>query len=351
MDSQDKTYLDWIDIAKGIGIILVVVGHSFRDGMRAENYACEFIYQFIYFFHMPLFFAISGITFYISYKKYLGRKNEFYKKKFKTLFIPMLTYSLIIYIIFGIVNLIPQLHSMLQSASYPEVNIVDYIIKNLAAENPYASHLWFIWVLFLISIFIFFVYSKIKTESVLLPVAIMLLAFLVRMVLDRPVLVVHYFLYDIIFFCVGIIIGQKRELLLKSNWIVKLLSKCSLLFLIFSIFNKILFNKTTTVNFFEELIYIIVKCLIIISIVRLSALIKRNCFLEKLGKASFAVYLLHQPFCCGFVGIALYNILGFPILLVCVVCVCLSFFLPYLFIWIIKKNRITAKAGKILLNI
>lgn len=40
-----------IDIMKGIGIILMVVGHS----------GCpSFLRNFIYTFHMPLFFMISG---------------------------------------------------------------------------------------------------------------------------------------------------------------------------------------------------------------------------------------------------------------------------------------------------
>lgn len=40
-----------IDIMKGIGIILMVVGHS--------GYP-SFLRNFIYTFHMPLFFMISG---------------------------------------------------------------------------------------------------------------------------------------------------------------------------------------------------------------------------------------------------------------------------------------------------
>ena len=80
MDSQDKAYLDWIDIVKGIGIISVVIGHSFRDGMRVENYACEFIYQFIYFFHMPLFLLFQGLLFIFRIKGILIEKMISIKK-------------------------------------------------------------------------------------------------------------------------------------------------------------------------------------------------------------------------------------------------------------------------------
>lgn len=47
--------IEWVDIAKGVAIILVIVGHSleYSSGMR----------NVIYSFHMPLFFLLSGYTY------------------------------------------------------------------------------------------------------------------------------------------------------------------------------------------------------------------------------------------------------------------------------------------------
>lgn len=45
--------VSWIDIAKGLGIIFVVMGHS--DNPVAQKY--------FFWFHMPLFFIISGYLF------------------------------------------------------------------------------------------------------------------------------------------------------------------------------------------------------------------------------------------------------------------------------------------------
>lgn len=44
-----------IDIAKGIGIILMVIGHA--------CYPHIYIFNCIYIFHMPLFFFLSGFLF------------------------------------------------------------------------------------------------------------------------------------------------------------------------------------------------------------------------------------------------------------------------------------------------
>lgn len=49
--------LEYIDFCRGIAILLVVIGHLIQfNGIVTSNPVFEFIYSF----HMPLFFAISG---------------------------------------------------------------------------------------------------------------------------------------------------------------------------------------------------------------------------------------------------------------------------------------------------
>ena len=49
--------IDYVDIAKGIGIVLVVMGHN--DFALISPFAHKFIYSF----HMPMFFFMSGMFF------------------------------------------------------------------------------------------------------------------------------------------------------------------------------------------------------------------------------------------------------------------------------------------------
>ena len=63
---------DWLDLTKGIAILLVVIGHVFRGYTAAglfPEYQTAFAYidYTIYSFHMPLFFLLSG---------YLYRQRE-----------------------------------------------------------------------------------------------------------------------------------------------------------------------------------------------------------------------------------------------------------------------------------
>lgn len=50
-----------LDVARGVGIILVVIGHTMSPVMTG-NTVMEAAYQILYVFHMPLFFLLAGLV-------------------------------------------------------------------------------------------------------------------------------------------------------------------------------------------------------------------------------------------------------------------------------------------------
>lgn len=81
---------DSVSIVKAIGIILMVLGHS----------GCpDFLYNFIYQFHMPLFFFISGYCF---KEKYINDLSVFIKRRIKGLYLPYVKYSLLFLLLHNI---------------------------------------------------------------------------------------------------------------------------------------------------------------------------------------------------------------------------------------------------------
>ena len=65
-----------LDVAKGIGIFLVIFGHTCKQG---------YIVNYIYAFHVPLFFFLSGLLF--RPEKYSGYA-DIITKKAKGLLVP-----------------------------------------------------------------------------------------------------------------------------------------------------------------------------------------------------------------------------------------------------------------------
>jgi fucose 4-O-acetylase-like acetyltransferase len=57
--------LEWVDVAKGLGIALVVLGHTLRGlvnaGLLNPEGPVQVVDRWIYAFHMPLFFILSGL--------------------------------------------------------------------------------------------------------------------------------------------------------------------------------------------------------------------------------------------------------------------------------------------------
>ena len=76
-----------ISIAKGIAIILMVIAHA-----EAPGWLCNFIFEF----HMPLFFITAG---YFFSTKYLHDEATFVKKRIKGLYLPFVKWSVFFLII------------------------------------------------------------------------------------------------------------------------------------------------------------------------------------------------------------------------------------------------------------
>lgn len=103
--------LKWIDIARGIGVILVIIGHlsKFYEGIG----------QWIYSFHMPLFFALSGILFFVK-KEWEKKPSAFLVSKLKGLAFPYVTIS--------VANIVYDL--ILHGFEHAKGYIIDTILLN-----------------------------------------------------------------------------------------------------------------------------------------------------------------------------------------------------------------------------
>lgn len=126
-----------IDIAKGIGIYLVCLGHTTSN---------EILLKWLCSFHMPLFFFLSGI-FHSQTEKYF----EFLKKKIRALLVPYLFFAITLFMFF---LLISKKIGFSAGENLPVKEnfigiFIGTVIKNFSRVD-WGGHLWFLLALFLI---------------------------------------------------------------------------------------------------------------------------------------------------------------------------------------------------------
>ncbi len=94
--SPNPNRIEWVDAAKGMGIILVVYAHVARGLNKSgifDGNAFEIVDAIIYSFHMPLFFFLSGI-FYLRTMEKRGFTGTIFSK-INTIIYPYIIWSLI----------------------------------------------------------------------------------------------------------------------------------------------------------------------------------------------------------------------------------------------------------------
>lgn len=109
----------WIDIAKGITILMVIVSHTVNN---------HIVRCAIFSFHMPLFFILSGMTY--SYSKNISEFVLKLKKSFKRLVIP----GIVFYMIVMVVKFTPVYHYIFHDTKqiYPfNINGVYHLVLTM----------------------------------------------------------------------------------------------------------------------------------------------------------------------------------------------------------------------------
>ena len=121
-----KERLDYIDRARGILIILMVIGHIWQSG---------FVFDTIYAFHMPAFFVISGFLLHIT---------QSYKNPFQSFFLSRL-FSFGIPLLFG--EFLGIITDIMRNGVTLNIKGYVYTTISLTYNN---KNIWFLLVLFCI---------------------------------------------------------------------------------------------------------------------------------------------------------------------------------------------------------
>ena len=276
-----KNKIDWVDNAKGLGIVLVVFGHVWRGvfakGLLNSNDTFLFIDYVIYSFHMPLFFLISGFFISNSFAKY-GRK-ELIINKLKTIMYP--------YFIWSVIQiLINVLLSKYTNNSSDLWSILKVVYEPIA---PF----WYLY-----SIFLMYMLSAIL-KNIDIKLKIFIGAILYILPSTNIVLVDNLFNFYI-YFVLGSFLFKKIYGFNKP-----ILS----LFFGIPLFLISFYCYTTVFNINDVRLYLMPALIGIFIILSLSKIIGPNKVFNYFGNKSLVIFLLHIFFTAG-TRIFLFNVLG-----------------------------------------
>lgn len=144
--------IEWIDIARGILIIFIVLGHTITDGP---------LWRYLFSFHVPAFFFLSGYC-YVHKKQ---SATDFLSHRFCTIMIPYFVFSLFSIIVFSIGSIIlPSLNNILDCNI--KNNILCMIYGNSKpAIMKYNQPLWFLPCLFCVYLLAFAIEKLVENKS------------------------------------------------------------------------------------------------------------------------------------------------------------------------------------------
>ena len=134
--------LDYIDIAKGLGMLAIVWGHIMLDG-----WSCKMVYGF----HIPLFFMLSGMCF--NQNKY-SAVGELIERRVRTLLVPYVIFSLVTWMVY-VVGVLVLHNDTMENCWY-------YLLQTVLAQGSdgYLKHnvaLWFVPCLFVVNVLYFLI--------------------------------------------------------------------------------------------------------------------------------------------------------------------------------------------------
>ena len=287
--------IEYLDIAKGIGILLVVLGHNDFEVISL------FVQRLIYSFHMPLFFFLSGYFLNTAVPFF-----EFFKKRFHALLKPYLFTIFLIYF---------------TSVSFEKMGFntaIQRTIKSLYGSGYYLDwvQLWFLPHLFVVGLYAFLfitVVSKLRNRwisgGILLATLAIALPFLNAFYpFPLSVLGKNYELYGLpfsldlvlvtgFFFILGHEIRQATTEKTFDNGLILLVTGGILLLLNILFPYEIDFNIRLYESFLVNTTEAILGILFILALAR--QIERRTArlasFLKYLGNISLIILLFHVP--------------------------------------------------------
>ena len=295
-----------IDYAKAIGILLVIIGHVIFHQENPELYLAN-ISTFIYSFHIPLFFILSGLVTGLKFQSNIEKKtkkDELFKL-FKRLFIPYIIWSLI-YIFFTFIFIVSNSPDSLSNVIFEKL----YSTICLHGISP----LWFLSNLFItLVIFYSFLFLKFQnTYNIPCHIIAIIITFILSLYINQifnpypfkmkilylyPIIAISRIVTSLFFIEIGYLLSKIWKKYLNLNFNLRLI--CFFIILILIILLKDIFFYRNFLYIFliqDMKSFFITGILGSLFIISFSCLLEKEiCFFSDIGKNTLNIMALHYP--------------------------------------------------------
>ncbi len=154
--NSERKRLPYLDVAKGIAILLVCVGHAISNQVDVREIDLPYLLRFISQFHMPLFFVINGMLF---SEKYVKKPFAASIHKFKTYYIPFVAYNLIFLVLHNVFAALHLVNEAYHGGAYTGKQFAyRFLMVITGHRQTFGGAMWFLGSLLIISLL--FIWSK-----------------------------------------------------------------------------------------------------------------------------------------------------------------------------------------------
>jgi fucose 4-O-acetylase-like acetyltransferase len=320
--NHSKQWFQAITIAKGLGIILVVVGHYCPDESPAY---WKFLNGIIYKFHMPLFLILSGYLYGKSDSIKDLRINFLIQNKFNRLIIPFISIAFIAFFVKYIAGFFVNLQHPVTEKSF-------FLIL-ITSKGMYFPLLWFVY-----SLFIIFIVFRILQSFI--PGKYILFLFSISLIFIKwpPYFYLNYVFGSLPFFVFGVLFLKD----LNFDNFEKIAA------VKFGVTGALVFIFLNLWNYDNKIIKLALGISGSVSIIGLSAIIFKSPILYHgiylIGIYSMSIYLLHT-FISSSVRIVNYQIFKTNLFFIpALIAIIGGIFIPLILeIYVLRKYAITRK--------
>ena len=267
--------IGYIDALKGIAIILVVLGHMIQYVFCPNDYSDNIIFRYIYSFHMGFFMALSGFTvrtYHDSFQSVLRQID----KRAVNLILPFISWALLGYYLMDGVDL-------------------PTVFKRTDCG------LWFLYALFVIyTIFQLAIFPVRNCKKAIRYFVLGIAYLMLHEVTAKHLLPIetYWALAHFPNFCLGYIIADNKEIILKRSNFKLLLLTIPLYFLLATLWRQTLTESILTKIASSWVYGSIIVLLTTLSFFWLAMRFEKTLKafkLEIIGRLTLGIYAIHQP--------------------------------------------------------